>query len=787
MAPLHRKLLRDLLNIKGQATAIAVVIGAGVMVLMIMVSTLDAVQLSQQRYYSSHRLADVFVDLKRAPLALAERFRTIDGVEHAETRVKAPARLELKGFEDPITAQVISVPDGRQPNLNQVYLRAGTLPAAERNDQVVINETFAQAHGLLPGARLQAIINGRLETLTVSGIGLSPEFVYQVGPGGLMPDYARSTIMWMNERALAHAFNMDGAFNSVLLRLQAGADTGSVINHLDAMLERHGGMGAFAREDLTSHRFVNERIEIQQVLAVVLPLIFLSVAAFLLNVLISRIIHLQRQQIAVLKAFGYHNREVALHYAQLTGLIVCLGVVLGLAAGAWASDALATIYAEYFRFPHWEFGLRPGVILLAFAVALGAAALGTWHAVARAVRLPPAEAMRPPAPEHFHQGWLEASPLGRMLDGPGRMILRNLARHRIKSLLSILGIGLSAGLLLVGSYQFNAVDRMLDTEYRLVQKADLMLTLTDPTPVRALAEIRQLPGVHYVEGYRNVPARLQYGQREYRTAILGMDRQPRLRALLDADRKPLELPPEGLLLTNYLADELHVQPGDTLTMEVMEGQRRTVPVQVAAVVNDPVGVSAYMARDALNRVLREGASINGAWLLTDPDTEVELLRTLRDVPRLASIGLTADAERNIRSYIEDTLLAIMGIMVLLASSIAFAVVYNNARITFSERMREFATLRVLGFSHAEVGWILVGESLVIVLLAIPVGWLVGTGFAWLLNQAMTMDMLRIPFVITARTYAFAAAGVLLAAVLSNLLMLRRLRALEMVSALKTIE
>ncbi len=787
MGTLHRKLLRDILSMGGQTAAIGTVIAAGVMTLIVSVTTLDAISLTKDRFYRDHQFAQIFADLKRAPEGLAERLATIPGINQVDTRVRATVRLEVPGFSDPVRGVVLSIPDGRQPDINRLYLRQGSLPDPERNDQVLISEPFAEAHDLAPGDSIRAIIRNRLETLTVSGVALSPEFVYQIGPADLLPDYERFGVLWMNRRALASAYGMDGAFNSVVATLQARTEPAPVIDALDGLLERYGGVGAHDRDELPSHRFLSEELNQLRVMAVVLPGIFLGVSAFLLSVLLNRIVRTQRQDVAVLKAFGYGNRRIGLHYGILTGLIVLAGSALGILFGAWAADALATLYTEYFRFPEMTFRLRPRVILLAGAVAFAAAALGTWRAVTDAVSLPPAQAMRPPAPEDFGPGWLERSRLGSLLDQPSRIILRNLSRHRFKSCMSVLGIGLSASLLLVGSYQFNAVDHMIDIQYRLVQKADVHLTFTDPTPERAAAELRHQPGVVHVETYRSVPVRLRNGRREYRSAILGTDPDPQLRSLIDVDNQPVVLPSQGLVMTDHLADHLALRPGDNVDVEILEGHRRTVRVQLAAVVAEPIGVSAYMERRALNRLMAEGPAISGAWLLTDRSREQELFDSLHGIPRLAGIGLIGQAESAIRAYIEDTVLVLMGILLLLASCIAFAVVYNNARIAFAERARELATLRVLGFTRGEVSWILIGEMMLLTLLAIPVGWLLGTGFAFLLNQALSMDLLRIPFIITPRTYASAAAGVLLASAFSMLLIARRLHRLDMVSALKTVE
>lgn len=784
MSPLNRKLLRDLVALKGQAAAIAVVIAAGVMTLIIAVTTLDAITLSKDRFYQDYQFAQVFASLKRAPEGVAERLREIPGVNLVETRVQAPVRLEVPGYDDPVRGTLISIPDGRQPAINRLYLREGMLPESGRGDQVAISEPFAQAHGLRAGDQLRAIINGRLEQLYVSGVVLSPEWVYQIGPADLLPDYERFGVLWMNRRALGNAFDMDGAFNSVVLTLQAGTTGEAVIDPVDELLARYGGIGAHDRDEQLSHRFLSEELDQLRVMAIVLPVIFLGVSAFLLSVLMGRIVRTQRQQIAVLKAFGYGNRDLAVHYGLLTAAIVACGVAVGVVLGAWAAGALAGVYMEYFRFPEMSFRLQPRVILLGVFVAGGAAMLGTFRAVSHAAALPPAEAMRPPTPESFRRGLLDHSRLRGLLDQPTRIIVRNLGRHPAKASFSVLGIGLSAALLLVGSYQFNAVDHMIDTQYRLVQKSDLVLHFTEPTPERAVAELRHRPGVQHVETFRNVSVRLINGRRDYRTAIQGSDARPGLRGLIDEDQRDITLPPAGLVLTDYLAEHLGVVPGDWIEVEIMEGHRRNVSVQLAGVVSEPLGVSAYMERRALNQLMREGPAITGAWLLADRGERQALFDSLWDVPRVASVGLVSEAEASIRSYIEDTVLIMMGVLLLLAGSIAFAVVYNNARIAFAERSREMATLRVLGYSRGEVAWILIGEIALLTLLAIPLGWLLGTAMALALNEAMSMDMFRMPFFITHQTYAFAALGVVLASSLSVLLIARRLKSLDMVSALK---
>ncbi|WP_049726918.1 ABC transporter permease [Wenzhouxiangella marina] len=787
MAALHRKLLRDLLQMKAQLLAIALVIGSGVMTLIISVTSMDALRLSMQNFYGSHHLADVQVALARAPVSLIERLQHVPGVNRLHDRVVAPIRLEVPGFADPVQGQLISIPDGRQPPLNRLYLRSGTLPESGRNDQVVVSEAFALAHVLRPGDRLRLIIRGRYQETTISGIALSPEFVYQVGPHDLLPDDRRFGVFWMNRDAVARAFAMDGAFNSLLVSRQSGAEEAELIAGLDDILARYGGMGAHGREELISHRMLSQEIDELEVTAIILPGLFLSVSGFLLGVLIERVVRHQRQQIAVLRAFGYRRGELALHFSLMAGVVVLLGWAIGVVAGAWAAEALARLYAEYFRFPTTLTRLQFWPMVLALLVAVVAAALGTVRALSAAVRLAPAEAMRPPAPAIFHRSWIDRSRAGRSLGQSSRMILRHLGRHPAKSAMTLLGISLAAALLVLGSFQFGAVTEMIDQQYRKVLRMDIDLSFVEPTSAQVLAELEAIPGVRHAEGYRQVPVRLRHGHLQERNALIGLPSGGVLRQLIDADGQPIERPRHGLSMTRHLAEQLRIEPGERVEVQIMEGRRQRLELPLIAVVDEPLGTSAYLDLEELNTLMREAPALSGAWLSIEPSARDEVLAELRGAGRVAGIGLIRDTERELRAYMDDTMLVMMGIMLLLAGTITFALVYNNARIAFTERERELATLRVLGYSRAQVGWVLIGEMLLLTVLAIPVGWAIGVGFSWLLSHAISMDLFRIPFVISHQTLAFAAAGVLAATALSTVFILRRIRRLDMVLALKGVE
>jgi putative ABC transport system permease protein len=787
MKTINRKVLRNLWGMKGQVIAIAMVIASGVATFIMSVSTMQSLKLTQATFYKDYRFAEVFASLKRAPEGLRLRIEEIPGVDRVETRVSASVNIDIPDFPDPATGNIISIPDSGGPLLNRLYLRQGRLPGPFRENEVVIGESFAEAHHFKPGDKLGVIINGKRKNLTIVGIALSPEHIYQMPPGAVFPDFERYGVMWMARSPLGTAYDMDGAFNDVTLTLSPGADINDVIDRIDILLKPYGGFGAHGRKDQLSHRYLSEEFRQLEQMASMFPVIFLGVAAFLLNVVISRLINIQREEIAALKAFGYSNVDIGLHFVKLVLSIVLAGVIAGIASGFWFGKWMSTIYMEFYRFPFLKFELQPQVAVIAAFVSAAAAVLGTLHSVRKAALLPPAQAMRPEPPAVYRETLAERLGLKRLLSQPARMIIRHIERRPVKSLLSITGIAFACAIMMVGSFQKDAVDYMVDVQFGLSQREDLSVTFVEPTSRRALHELQSIQGIEYGEVFRTVPARLMFGHRSYRTAIQGMESGGDLQRLLDTGLKPIVLPSSGIVLTDQLGEMLGIREGDTLTVQVLEGNRPEFSVPVAALVSQYIGVSAYMELASLNRLMREGNAISGAYLAVDSRYLPEIFDKLKTMPRIAGTEMREKAITNFYETMGETILIFTFINTLLAGIIAFGVVYNSARIALSERSRELASLRVLGFTRGEISYILLGELSVLTLAAIPLGFLIGRGMCAYIAETLKTDLFRIPLVLEADTYAFAATVVLVSACLSGLIVRHRLDHLDLIAVLKSKE
>jgi putative ABC transport system permease protein len=784
---LDRKLLRDLWKMKGQALAIVLVIVSGVATYVMLIGTMDSLNMTRDRFYRDYRFAEVFSSLKRAPESMKTRIAEIPGVTTVETRVAADVKLDIGDFPEPVTARIVSLPDVGEPLLNKPYIRKGRLVEPYRDNEVLVSEAFAEAHHLRPGDTFGAVINGRWKTLVIVGTALSPEFILQSRPGAISPDYRRYAILWMGRDALGTAYDMKGAFNDVVLSLSRGAKAEDVILRLDALLDRYGGLGAYGRRDQISHRFLSEEFKQLQRSAEIFPAIFIAVSAFLLNVVMSRTVGIQRDQIAILKAFGYDNRAIGVHYTKMVMLIVMLGISGGLAAGIRLGKGLGNVYMEFYRFPYLVFSLRPSVAFAAAFITVSATLAGTIYSVYRAATLPPAEAMRPEPVVQYRRSAVERLGIGRFLAQPTRMILRNIGRRPVRSVLSIAGIALSCAIMIAATFSKDAVDFMVDVQFKQSQKEDLTVTFTEPTSRKALYELKGLHGVTHAEVFRSVPARLRFGHRSYRTSIQGIEAGNSLSTPLDDRLRPLRIPEEGIVLNDYLGAILGIKPGDMLTVEVLEGNRPIRQVPVAGLAQQYIGLQGYMDIHALNRLMREGDAISGAYLAVDSRFRAGIYKKLVSMPRVAGAVVRKEEIRNFYDTQAEALLFFTFISAILGGTIAFGVVYNGARIALSERSRELASLRVLGYTRAEISYIFLGELGLMTIASIPMGMLMGRGIAAYIARAISSELFRVPMVVGPATYSLAAAVVVVSACLSGLIVRHRLDHLDLVAVLKAKE
>lgn len=786
MSPLNKKLLRDLWRMRGQVVAVSFVIASAVALLIMSLSSLSSLKVTAEAYYERYRFADIFAGVERAPEKLTRKIQNIPGVRTVQTRVSAFTTIDIDGMDEPVMGRLMSLPSGTPALLNRIALLSGRTVSARRDDEAVVLKPFAESHGLNLGDTFTLLLNGTKREVRVTGIALSPEFAYAIGPGAMMPDDRRFGVVWMDRTALEAAYDLDGAFNDVSLGLLRGTDPNIVIDRLDSLLKPYGGTGAVARADQISNWFLMNELEQLKTQATILPTIFLVAAAFLTNTFLARLIDIERREISLMKAFGYSSLQVGFHYSLMAAFISLIGIFIGWMVGARLGLYQTTLYATFFDFPFLHFKPSSFEFILSASVSLLAALSGAVWAVRRAVKLPPAAAMQPPTPERYNDTPTFAAIVGK-LDHATRMILRHVIRTPGRSLLTIGGVSLSVATLVIALQWYEVIDQLAKSHFSDSQRQHITIGFFDLKPMKARHALKKLPGVLAVEPLRMPPVHIASKNILHRGSVTGLSKGADLQVIDDVRGWRIPIPNSGVVLGTALAQKLSVSVGETIDIRFLEGTQTSVSVVVTGMNETYMGLPAYMNLSDLNRILNDPPVFQHANLLIDAKFEEELYAELKNLPGLSSVSVKAGAIETLYDTMGETILIFISFFVFFSSVLAIGVVYNAARIALSERGRELATLRVLGFGKAEVGYILFGETALLTVAALPVGCLIGMGLSSLMMAAFQTELFRLPYVFHLPSYAGAVVIVLVATALSGLLVRRQLNKLDLISVLKTRE
>ena len=784
---LDRKLLRDLWRIKGQAIAIIFVIAAGIALLVMSRGMVISLDETMRAYYDQYRFADVFVPVKRAPNHLLDNIRALDGVSDVEGRINGGGLVDLPNVEAPISARLVSLKPDAAGMINGAHLAEGRMITAAQADEILLLKPFADAHGLKPGDAIAVTMNGVKHKFTIAGLALSPEFIYAIPPGEFVIDAGRYAIMWVGEEAMEAAYDLDGAFNEAVLILSRGAGEKRLLDTLDNLLAPYGATGAYARADQISNKYLVEELKQLDTMGRLMTPIFLGVSIFLLNIVITRLVQTEREQIGLLKAFGYADRDVGAHYFKFALMIGVGGAIVGWGGGVYLGRLISGIYQYYFHFPFLVFSPEFRMLGVSFAISIAAAALGAFVAVRAAIKLLPAVAMRPPAPPKFDHGGVFGQTIESLLDQPSRMILRRIARQPARAALTVFGIGAAMGLSVMMQFNVSATDYMLDVSFNVVDRSDVLVTFTEPLSEKALLELSSIGGVSFAEPFRSAPVLFSNKRIEHLGGINGLAANPVLNRAVDDKLRTVQISGDGVVLSRQLADILKISVGELLAIEVRQGRRPQLELPVTGIVESLIGTPAYMTMEALNRQLKEPNRVSGAYLKVDPLRRTEVYNELKSIPSIAGVSLRREAYNSFKEMIDEGPGTFRTIMTFFSIVIAAGVVYNSARIAYIERERDLASLRVLGFTKMETGYVLLGELSILAILALPIGSIIGYLLWSYLAGALSTDLYQIPVIYKESGLGIAALIILLSTVVSGAFVQRDVAKLDIASALKTGE
>ncbi|WP_169738494.1 ABC transporter permease [Afifella pfennigii] len=779
------KFLRDLWRLKTQYAAIAMVLACGVAMTVMAFSALNALSEAREAYYAETRFADVFVNLRRAPMRAARPLAAIDGVATVDVRIEEAGLVDIPGRARPATGRLVSLTDG--DSLNRVLLTEGRRPDPDRPTEAIALESFLEANDMRLGTTLNVLVRGRLLPLRIVGAGRSPEYVLAAEPGSLVPDPSAYAVFWVDEKALAAASDLEDSFNSAALTLTAAADPPAVQAAVKRELAPYGVTDAILRADQPSHAYLEAEFEQLFTIGLVLPPIFLLVAGFLVQSVLARQFETERTQIGLMKAFGFTNAEVGAHYARHAAATGTLGLVSGVFFGLWLASAIMGLYAEFYRLPDVAFALSwPAIGGATLAVAI-AVAIGVWRPLARVVAIPPAVAMSPPAPAVYRRGLLDRLGLATVLDALSQIVLRTLERWPARAAMTAFGLALALASLVATVFFFDSIDRMVARAFFEANRWQMSVTLAEPQPLRALAPITALPGVIAAEGTRTVAAEISAGAKSKRIGLIGLPQEAVLTVPLDPSGEPMGLPANGVIISTGLAKRLGVEPGERVRLSVLERSRPQVTLRVGALSEELTGLTAFIGLEELSRLMGEPPLVSTLNLLVAEDRRDGLYALLKRTPLVVGVEDRDQAVTAFTEELAEGIFVTMFFYVGFAAAIAFGVAYNTARIALSERSRDLASLRVLGFTTGETAYVLLAELGLLTLAALPVGAILGYWGAAYFSSAFSTEFYSVPLVVSSQTYGISVAVVVVTVALSALVVAWRIRRLDLVGVLKTRE
>jgi putative ABC transport system permease protein len=594
--------------------------------------------------------------------------------------------------------------------------------------------------------------------------------------------------MWMSREVLEAAYDLDESFNSIAIKLRYNASVEPVLQGIDKMLEPYGGVSAITRKDQISNWFIMNEIAQQKSMATILPSIFILVSVFLTNMVLSRLIATERTEIGLLKAFGYSSLQIGWHYTKLVLVICAIGFVVGALLGAFFGHLNMKMFAQLYRFPILIY--QPGMqsFVISGLISSIAAIAGALGAVYQAAKLPPAEAMTAPSPPIYKHAIKFNSRWTNWLDQPTRIALRQIGRWPLRSFLTSTGIGFSVGLIIMNLQWTDSLDHLSRVYFFEAQKQDIMIGLTEPVAMRAIHDLEELPGVLDAEPMRFISADFHSGGISHRGVINGIQSGSRLQPIYDdAQHIAIPVPENGLMMSTRLAQKLNVAVGDFIWVDILEERRPSVSLPIIGLFETFIGTPVFMELHALNRVIKASPSFAYANLVIDDNYRQEIFSALKSTPKISAVMMREAAMDTFNQTVIENLYVFISMFVSLAAVLAFGVTYNSTRIALSERARELATLRVLGFSKGEISYVFLGEVIFLILIGLPMG----IGLGWLLVISMTnafdTEMYRIPLVIETSTFGTAIVLVLISAAISAAIVRNRVNRLDLIKVLKTRE
>ena len=789
MRVLTKKLLRGLTLKKGQFIAVVSVVAIAIMLFIAMSNSYQNLRSSQLDFYNKNHFADYYFQVVKAPDRIIKQIENVPGVNKASGRITEDLAL-IKADDSRATARIVTYDLEDENSLNSLYMLSGRIfssnsPSGEI--EAVVDPQFMAANRLLPGDQISIVKEGRKINVRVVGSATGPEFIYVVKDAVTMfPDPEIFGIVMLPNRQAQQVFNMSGQINQVLIDINPGVKEDEIVKEIEEILTPYGLLASYPRDDQISHSMLEAEIDGLQSIASVLPVIFLLIAAAIQFVIIRRMIKTQRSQIGIMKAIGYKNREIKGHYIIFSLLVGICGALAGTIFGLLISSYITDMYAMFFNLPEKILGYNLQVIGYAFLLSTVISAGAGWSAANTVAGIQPAESMRPETPKISSHSRMESmSFVWSRLTPQWKMSIRSIRRNKGRFIVTLLGVVFAVTLMMMAFGTNDSVNYMMAKHFDLDRKYDLQVSFSNPVKEGDLLELSRLQGVEQVEGYFDLPVKISYQGRSEDELLTAYPLDLQLKNIFDSRNQPIKVPESGIMINKNTALKLGVKAGDEVTVETLlpMGPNHIEKIKIAGLNTQMFGGGSYINLQAANRIIKESGLVSGAMIKIEPGMEKQVENEVNKMMKVSSM-LNREKEReNLMSMMGSTVF-VVGIMVLFAIILGFAIIYNSSAISFNEREQEFASLKVLGFKSEEVSGILLKENILQCMLGIIIGLPAGGFLTKAYLTSLSNDLYDMPAAVYPLSYLLSALGAVAFVIVAYRLAVRGIDRLNLVEVLK---
>lgn len=792
----YRKIVRDLLAMGGQCAAITAAVFLGVALFVSSWQSYKNLLTSYQSCYRMLKFADFWQSTGPAPRSLVSEVQSLPGVEAAVGRIVQEAPIEQPGTSVPrLIGRFISLPADHRPEVNDVQVTRGRYLTPSARREVLLEHSFAEHHGYRPGDVLRAVVGGASRNFRIVGLVISPEYLYAVpSKESTIPTPDLFAVVFVAEREAEDLFGLSGRVTDVCVRTQPGPgpersrrSRSWVMAVTRSLFEPYGAEEPVTRERQPSNYVLSMDLKGFSQVALIFPTLFLTAAALTIYTVLSRLVRTQQRQIGYLRASGLDARSVGIHYLIMASIIGVAGVAAGVGCGLLLSVAVTRIYLNALHLPVLVPSSPWGAIAVGTSIGILACFIAALRPALYAAGLRPAEAMRG---EAIFLGpsvgllWLIRSL--RRLRTPFRLPVRNLFRHRLRTLYTAAGIACGVVLIVVAQGMYDSSLAAVNLYFHQIRGYDIGVIFAQPRTQAAVSQMARIPGVVRAEGYVDMPVRLVGPGGSISTTIYALFPWTRTVHLVTQDGQPVVNLGRGLYIADAVRKTLGVGPGDLIRVAHARSSRRQ-PVEtvfpVEDVVRSTLGGAAYMRADVLMayfapRLGLSPGSVDGTLLIVEPRYFRATIRRAYDLPGVTAVENAVD----IRTAVDEMMAltyALTGVMSAFGLGLTLAIIYNAISMNLFERRAEIASMRAQGVTLREVTWMVTIEnlmgSLIGVLPGIPLGRLL---LAYIL-RAYETEMLNLPFSISPRTYCLAVSSVLALTLLCQIPGLRSIRRMDL--------